>query len=45
MLLYLGPYYFRYAENSDGITESSHKNGIYWITQNLTEFGKFLINI
>ncbi len=28
------------AENVDGIMESSHKNGIYCITRNITEFAK-----
>ncbi len=29
------------AENSDGIAESSHNNGIYCITRNAMEFAKF----
>ncbi len=36
----LGPYDFRDAENADGITESSHKNRIYSLTRNVTEFVK-----
>ncbi len=31
---------FRDAENVDGIAESSHKNGIYSSTRNVTEFVK-----
>ncbi len=34
---FLGPYDFRDAENADGIAESSHKNGIYSLTRNVTE--------
>ncbi len=37
---YIGPYDFRDAENADGIAESSHKNGIYSLTRNVTEFVK-----
>ncbi len=33
-------YDFRDAENADGISESSHKNGIYSLTRNVTEFVK-----
>ncbi len=40
----LGLYDFCDAENVDGITESSHKNGIYCITRNVTEFSKFWMN-
>ncbi len=40
----LGPYDFRDAENADGIVESSHKNGIYSLTQNVTEFVKVWMN-
>ncbi|ROL46392.1 Inactive dipeptidyl peptidase 10, partial [Anabarilius grahami] len=40
----VGPYDFRDAENADGIAESIHKNGIYYITWNVTEFVKFLMN-
>ncbi len=35
----LGPYDFRDAENADGIEESSHKNGIYSLTRNVSKFG------
>ncbi len=31
---------FHDAENVDGIAESSHKNGIYSSTRNVTEFVK-----
>ncbi len=34
---FLGPYDFRDAEKADGIAESSHKNGIYSLTRNVTE--------
>ncbi len=37
----IAPYDFHSAENMDGITESSYKNGIYCITRNVTEFVKF----
>lgn len=40
----VGPYDFRNAENADGITESRHKHGIYFITQNVAEFAKFWMN-
>ncbi len=40
----LGPYDFRDAENAEGIAESSHKNGIYSLTRNVTEFVKVWIN-
>ncbi len=40
----LGPYDFRDAENVDGITESSHKNVIYSLTRNVTEFVKVWMN-
>ncbi len=33
----MGSYDFRDAENADGITESSHKNGIYSLMRNITE--------
>ncbi len=33
-------YHFRDAENTDGILESSHKNGIYSLTRNVMEFVK-----
>ncbi len=39
----LGPYDFRDAEKADGIAESSHRNGIYCITWNVTDFAKFCI--
>ncbi len=35
---------FRDAENTDGIAESSHKNGIYSLTWNVTEFVKVWMN-
>ncbi len=38
----VGPYDFQILENMDGITESSHKNGIYCIMQNVIEFTKFI---
>ncbi len=41
---YVGPYDFHDAENADGIAESSHKNGIYSLTQNVTEFVKVWMN-
>ncbi len=31
----IGPYDFRDAENADGISESSHKNGLYSLTRNV----------
>ncbi len=31
-------YDLRDAENVDGITECRHKNGIYYITWNVTEY-------
>ncbi len=34
----VGPYDFREAETADGILKSSYKNGIYSLTQNVTEF-------
>ncbi len=37
----VGPYDL-ILENMDGITESSHKNGIYFIMQNVIEFTKFI---
>ncbi len=40
----IGPYDFRDAENTDGIAESSHKNGIYSLTRNVTEFVKVWMN-
>ncbi len=36
--VHIGPYDFRDAENVDGITESSHKNGIYSLARNVKEF-------
>ncbi len=36
----IGPYDFRDAENVDRITESSHKNRIYSLMRNITEFVK-----
>ncbi len=38
----LGHYDFCDAENMDGIMESTHKNRIYCIKQNVMEFAKFL---
>ncbi len=38
------PYDFRDAENADGISESSYKNGIYSLAWNVTEFVKVWIN-
>ncbi len=38
------PYDFHDAENTDGIAESSHKNGIYSLTRNVTEFVKVWMN-
>ncbi len=43
-MLTIGPYDFRDAENTDGIAESSHKNGIYSLTWNVTEFVKVWMN-
>ncbi len=40
----LGPYDFRNAESADGIVESSHKNRIYSLTRNVTEFIKVWMN-
>ncbi len=40
----LGPSDFRDAENPDGIVESSHKNGLYILTRNVTEFVKVWMN-
>ncbi len=40
----VGPYDFRDAENTDGIAESSHKNGIYSLTWNVTECVKVWMN-
>ncbi len=37
-------YDFHDAENVDGIAKSSHKNRIYCIMQNATEFAKFWMN-
>ncbi len=42
---HIGAYDFRDAENVDGIPESSHKNGIYCIKWNVTEFAKFWMDI
>ncbi len=36
---------FHHAENTDGIAESSHKNGIYSITYNVMEFVKVCMNL
>ncbi len=33
-------YEFHDAENADGISESSYKNGIYSLARNVTEFVK-----
>ncbi len=44
LLLHLGPYDFRDAENADGMAEISHKNGIYSLTRNVTEFVKVWMN-
>ncbi len=41
LLLTIGPNDFSDAENADRIVESSHKNGIYCITRNVTEFAQF----
>ncbi len=38
------PYDFRDAENADGISESSYKNGIYSLARNVTEFVKVWMN-
>lgn len=35
------PYDFHDAENAERIMESSNKNGVYCITQNVVEFAKF----
>lgn len=35
----VGPYDFRDAENMDGLVESSHKNFIFYLMWNVTEFG------
>ncbi len=40
----VGPFDFRDAENVDGIVESSHKNGIYSLTRNVTECVKVWMN-
>ncbi len=40
----IGPYYFPNAENTDRIAESSHKNRIYSLMRNVTEFVKVWIN-
>ncbi len=40
-IINIGPYDFHDVENMDGIAESSHKNGIYCIMQNVAEFAKF----
>ncbi len=37
------PYDF-YDEENGGIAESSHKNGIYCITQNVMEFSNFCMD-
>ncbi len=37
---FVEPYDFRNVENADGIAESIHKNGIYSLTLNVTEFVK-----
>ncbi len=42
--LYIGPYDFRDAENTDGNAESSHKNGIYSLTRKVAEFVKGWMN-
>ncbi len=34
---FLNPYDFRDAENADGISETSYKNGIYILARNVTE--------
>ncbi len=39
-----GRYDFRDAENADGISESSYKNGIYSLARNVTEFVKVWMN-
>ncbi len=44
VLTIVGQYDFRDAENADGIAESSHKNGIYSLTRNVTEFVKVWMN-
>ncbi len=36
--------WFPRCKNMDGIVESSHKNAIYCITQNVIEFGHFLMD-
>ncbi len=41
----VGPYDFRDVENADGIAESSHKNGIYCISRNVTKFGFGLVSV
>ncbi len=41
LLKSLGPYDFCDVENTNIIAESSHKNRIYCITGNVTEFVKF----
>ncbi len=38
------PYDFCDAENTDGISKSSHKNGIYSLTRNAKEFVKVWMN-
>ncbi len=40
----VGPYDFHDAENTDRIAESSHKNGIYSLMRNVTEFVKVWMN-
>lgn len=40
----VGPFHFRHAENADGIAESNHKNVLYCITGNVTEFGNIWMN-
>ncbi len=42
-LFFIRPDDFCDAENADEIAESSHKNKIYCITLNVTEFAKFWI--
>ncbi len=44
VLTIVGPYDFRDAESADGIAESSHKNVIYSLMRNVTEFVKVWMN-
>ncbi len=44
LIIWLGPYDFSDVENMDGIVKSSHKNGIYCIMWNVTEFVTLWIN-